>query len=160
VIQTARPRDGGSHRNRSCGECRACCVVLGFEAGPDEASFAKPAGEPCRHLCPMGCSIYSDRPPVCRRFRCAWLQERSLPAALRPDRCGVMFAMNDSVLGPGFAVYAYELTPGAADRRPVTRLIERVAEEAPVILVRADGRREVFTADATLAAHLPAAESG
>ena len=62
-----------------CGECRACCVVLGFEARPDELPFAKPAGEPCPHLCASGCAIYAARPPVCRRFRCAWLQEPTLP---------------------------------------------------------------------------------
>jgi Fe-S-cluster containining protein len=129
-------------------------VVLGFEARPDEASFAKPAGEPCRHLGPTGCSIYLERPLVCRRFRCAWLQEPSLPASLRPDRCGVMFAMNDSVIGPGFAAYAYELQPGAADRRAVARVIERVAAAAPVILIRADGGRELFTADPAAAARL------
>jgi hypothetical protein len=65
-----------------------------------------------------------------------------------------MLAMNDSVLGPGFAVYAYELRAGAADRRPIARVIERVAAEAPVILVRADGGREVFTSDPSIAARL------
>jgi len=134
-------------------------VVLGFEAQPGEASFDKPAGEPCRHLCPTGCSIYMDRPPVCRRFRCAWLQEPSLPASLRPDRCGVMFAMNDSVLGPGFAVYAYELQPGAAARPAVARVIERVAAEAAVILVRTDGDHEVFTTDPAVAALLTGTEA-
>jgi hypothetical protein len=129
-------------------------VVLGFEARPDESPFAKPAGEPCRHLCAAGCGIYAGRPPVCRRFRCVWLQEPTLPPSLRPDRCGVLFAMNDNVLGSGHAVYAYELRSGAADRRPVARVIRRVAAQAPVILVRADGRREVFTADAAVAGRL------
>jgi len=159
VIKPTRARAGGPRSLRTCGECRACCVVLGFEARPDEASFAKPAGEACRHLGPTGCSIYPERPPVCRRFRCAWLQEQSLPASLRPDRCGVMFAMNDSVLGPGFAVYAYELHAGAADRPPVARVIRQVAAEAPVILVRAGGRREVLTADPAVVARVAGGES-
>jgi hypothetical protein len=150
----AQPRRGGSPRDRHCGECRACCIALGFEARPNEASFAKPAGEPCRHLCSTGCGIYADRPPVCRRFGCAWLREPSLPASLRPDRSGVLFAMNDSVLGPGLAVYAYELKPGAAGRPLVARVIERVAAEAPVILVRFDGSHELLTADPAVAARL------
>jgi hypothetical protein len=129
-------------------------VVLGFEARPDESPFAKPAGEPCRHLCAAGCGIYADRPSVCRRFRCAWLQEPTLPPSLRPDRCGVMFAMNDNLLGEGFAVYAYELRPGAADRRPVARVIRQVAAQATVILIRTDGRREVLTTDPAIAARL------
>jgi hypothetical protein len=133
-------------------------VVLGFEARPEESPFAKPAGEPCPHLCAGGCGIYAGRPPVCRRFRCAWLQELTLPESLRPDRCGVLFAMNDNVLGPGYAVYAYELRPGAADRRPVARLIRRVATRAPMILIRADGRRELLTADPAVAARLQGEE--
>ena len=146
--------EGGTGRRRSCGECHACCVVLGFEARPDEAPFAKPAGEPCPHLCAAGCSIYVGRPPVCRRFRCAWLQEPTLPRSMRPDRCGVMFAMNDNILGSGYAVFAYELRSGAADRLRVAQVIRRVAAQAPVILIRADGRREVFTADPAVADRL------
>ena len=70
---------------------------------------------------------------------------------MRPDRCGVMFAMNDNILGSGYAVFAYELRSGAADRLPVAQVIRRVAAQAPVILIRADGRREVFTADPAVA---------
>lgn len=132
-------------------------MVLGFEAQPDEAPFAKPAGAPCPHLCAAGCAIYSERPPVCRRFRCAWLQETSLSELLRPDRCGVLLAVNTSVLGPGHAVYAYELRPHAANAGAVARLLHRVAAQLPVILVRADGRHELLTADPEVAARLPRA---
>lgn len=140
-------RRGKPVKARGCGECRACCVVLGFEARPEEAPFAKPAGTPCPHLCETGCAIYAGRPPVCARFQCAWLQTPSLPEGLRPDRCGVLFAMNDSPFGPGFAVFAYEMRPGAADRDPASWLLGEIAREATVILVREDGRREVLCAD-------------
>jgi hypothetical protein len=139
---------------RGCGPCRACCVVLGFDARPGEAPFTKPAGVACPHLCPTGCGIYAERPPVCARFQCAWLQTPSLPASLRPDRCGVLFAMNDNLLGEGYAVYAYELRPGASDREPASWLLREVARQATVILVRADGRREVLSADPELQARL------
>jgi hypothetical protein len=155
-VNASTTRSCRSETPRTCGGCRACCITLGFEARPEESPFAKPAGEPCRHLCASGCGIYNDRPPVCRRFRCAWLQEATLPDSLRPDRCGVLFAMNDNLLGDGFAVYAYELRPGAADRRAVARVIQRVAAEATVFLVRIDGRREVLTADPSVAAQLEA----
>jgi hypothetical protein len=122
-------------------------VVLGFEARPEESPFAKAAGEPCPHLCDVGCAIYLERPAVCRRFQCAWLQAPNLPAGLRPDRCGVLFAMNDSPFGPGYAVFAYEMRPGAADRDLAAWLLHEVAQEAPVVLVRADGSREVMSAD-------------
>jgi hypothetical protein len=129
-------------------------VVLGFDARPGEAPFAKPAGVACRHLCAAGCEIYARRPPVCVRFQCAWLQTPSLPASLRPDRCGVLFAMNDNLLGDGYAVYAYELRPGAADAEPAGSLLHEVARQATVILVRADGRREIWSADPELQARL------
>jgi hypothetical protein len=128
--------------------------VLGFEARAGEAPFTKPAGVACPHLCPAGCGIYAQRPPVCARFQCAWLQTPSLPAALRPDRCGVLFAMNDNLLGDGYAVYAYELRPGASDREPALSLLGEVAQQATVILVRADGGREVLTTDRTIQARL------
>jgi hypothetical protein len=73
---------------------------------------------------------------------------------MRPDRSGVLFAMNENVLGDGFAVYAYELRPDAAEAGAVARLIRRVAAQSTVILVRSDGRREVFTTDPVVAAQL------
>ena len=139
---------------RTCGDCRACCVVLGFEARPGEAPFRKPHGEPCPHLVQIGCGIYPDRPPVCRRFRCGWLEAPNLPDALRPDRCGVLFSTNDSVLGPGHAVYAYEMRPGAADAPLPGWLLAELSATETVILVRADGRREVLTADPVLQSKL------
>jgi hypothetical protein len=70
-----------------------------------------------------------------------------VPDAFRPDRCGVLFALNENLLGEGCAVFAYELRPGAADRPTVARWMRQVAARAPVLLIRLDGRREVLTAD-------------
>ena len=131
---------------RSCGECRACCITLGFDAKEGEAAFTKPHGSPCRHLVQIGCAIYAERPPVCRRFQCGWLQAENLPDALRPDRCGVLFCINDNALGEGYAVYAYELRAGAADAPLPTWLLEELSAQATVILVRAD-HHEVLTPD-------------
>ncbi len=129
---------------RECGECRACCVVLGFEAHPDEAPFRKPHGTPCPHLIQIGCGIYSERPPVCRRFQCGWIQATNLPEALRPDRCGVLFCTNDNAYGDGYAVYAYELRPGAAEGELPQWLIGELVRELPVIIVR-EGGHELLT---------------
>lgn len=135
-----------TRRERSCGECRACCITLGFQAREGEASFVKPHGTPCAHLVQIGCGIYAERPPVCRRFQCGWLQAPHLAEALRPDRCGVLFALNDNLQGPGIAVYAYELRPGAAEARAPARLIQELSEQTTVILVRG-GDCEVLTSD-------------
>ena len=95
----------------------------------------------------IGCRIYPERPPACRRFQCAWLQAPNLPAGLRPDRSGVLFCANENVLTAGAAVYAYEMRPGAADEPLPAWLIEELSAAATVFLVRADGRREVLSVD-------------
>jgi hypothetical protein len=135
-------------KRRECGECRACCITPGFEAAPGEAPFSKPPNTPCPHLVQIGCGIYETRPPVCRRFQCAWLAAPNLPAEMRPDRCGVLFCTNDNPLRPGtFAVFAYELRERALRGRLARWLVDQVRSESTVILVRADGQVSVLTAD-------------
>jgi len=47
-----------------CVRCGTCCVA------PDISTLRKPAGERCRHLLEtFTCSIYHDRPAVCRGYR-------------------------------------------------------------------------------------------
>jgi hypothetical protein len=129
---------------RTCGDCRACCIVLGFEAAEGESGFRKPAGAPCRHLARSGCGIYHERPPVCRRFECGWLSAPNLPPALRPDRCGVLFCTNDHPSGEGYAVFAYEMRPGAIDAELPQWLISEVVTELPVFIVRDGEEVEVL----------------
>lgn len=74
-----------------CGECSACCDLPYIEA------LRKPSGQLCQHYCSgFGCKIYQSRPRVCKTFECMWLSSQSrndrMPAELRPDRCGAMFA--------------------------------------------------------------------
>ena len=47
-----------------CRRCGACCVA------PDIAALAKPLGVRCPHLGPdLRCTIYDQRPAVCRGYR-------------------------------------------------------------------------------------------
>jgi uncharacterized protein len=58
-------------RARQCGECSLCCKL------PAINELNKPANTWCRHVdhdC-GGCSIYQDRPSVCRGFTCGWLED-------------------------------------------------------------------------------------
>jgi hypothetical protein len=136
---------------RQCGECRACCITLGFRAIPGEATFEKPANTPCVHLVQIGCGIYPSRPPACSRFECAWLAAPNLPEEMRPDRCGVLFCTNDDPLLAGrYAVFGYELRPGALDEPLPEWLIGEVSGEMTVVLVRHDGRTEILSADAEI----------
>lgn len=71
---------------RSCGDCRACCTVLGVR---DVAPEPKPAFQRCAHECEAGCAIYDTRPHTCRVYRCAWLDGMDDESS-RPDLLGVI----------------------------------------------------------------------
>ncbi len=74
----------------ACGDCVACCQVLKI----DEPELQKPANTLCSHCTGSGCVIYETRPPVCRAWNCAWRRLADMPDAYRPDRLGVMFALD------------------------------------------------------------------
>ena len=47
-----------------CQRCGTCCVA------PDISTLGKRLGESCPHLSEeLTCSIYQERPPVCRGYR-------------------------------------------------------------------------------------------
>lgn len=116
----------GAHR---CGACTLCCTVMRAEMEPP-----KPAHETCRHCTDRGCAIYDDRPEVCSGFQCLWLatqQSRALalPAAMRPDRCGVVIDLN-----PAGAVIAHCERPGSWRREPMRSWLLKQAQRANVFL--------------------------
>jgi Fe-S-cluster containining protein len=76
--------------DRDCGDCTACCTVLTVDT-PD---FKKPAGTPCTHLGPRGCSIHAVRPHICRTWFCAWRRIAEMPDEARPDRSGILVSLN------------------------------------------------------------------
>ncbi|MCJ2016216.1 hypothetical protein MKK84_02045 [Methylobacterium sp. E-065] len=73
--------------DRSCGSCTQCCQALEIQI------LDKPAGILCHHNTGTGCGIYPERPEVCARWYCLWRRIEALPAALRPDRSGVIFSL-------------------------------------------------------------------
>ncbi len=67
-----------------------CCTAL------EIVELKKPAGPACPNcILSGGCTIYADRPQVCRDFECLWLVGRDLPANMRPDRIGTLFMEDD-----------------------------------------------------------------
>ncbi|MBN9032316.1 hypothetical protein P7F60_26880 [Rhizobium sp. YJ-22] len=70
---------------RSCGTCTLCCRL------PDIDLFDKPANDWCAHCVEgSGCSIYPDRPSVCRDFLCLWMTDNALGDEWEPGRSGMM----------------------------------------------------------------------
>jgi hypothetical protein len=69
---------------RECGSCSACCTLL------EVTDVGKPANEWCKHCdAGKGCTIYDDRPQMCRSFSCAWLQGH-LDDEWYPERAGMV----------------------------------------------------------------------
>jgi len=77
---------------QECGGCTACCWAFRVtEAG-------KQAQEKCQYE-KHGCTIYHDRPKVCRDYECAWLTQPKISIDLRPDKCGAIFTlMPDNII--------------------------------------------------------------
>lgn len=79
------PLSPGTVAGRACGTCTLCCRL------PDIDLFDKPANAWCRHcVAGKGCSIYDDRPSVCRDFLCLWMTDAGLDAAWDPSRSHMM----------------------------------------------------------------------
>lgn len=77
---------------RACGDCQACCVVLGVRGELRSEEFVKQPHHTCPHQARSrggGCAVYDERPGTCRSYRCSWLGGLG-KARHRPDRLGVV----------------------------------------------------------------------
>lgn len=76
---------------RECGNCVACCRL------PAIKELAKPFDTLCKFSDGKCCTIYAERPDVCRRFNCMWLQDR-LPEQCKPTEIGAVFGDHGEVV--------------------------------------------------------------
>lgn len=81
-------------RPAECGSCSACCKLLAIDA---ETATHEPLVKAQNQWCPharkgCGCSIYDQRPDVCRDFACVWLTSSEHAPELRPDKIHGMLA--------------------------------------------------------------------
>ena len=115
---------------KSCGPCTMCCSVL------EIAELKKPAGRLCGD-CRLGggCSIYADRPQICRDYECEWLTRRDLPRQLRPDLVGAIL-MEDADSEEYWAVCAPE-KPMAWRRPAVFAHLLAVAKSGRTVVAKA-----------------------
>jgi hypothetical protein len=60
-------------QKRTCGTCTLCCKLLPV------VELSKIAGQICKHQRHFkGCAIYAKRPPSCRTWSCAWLEDTDM----------------------------------------------------------------------------------
>lgn len=72
--------------NRQCGECTKCCEGW-LAATVYDHLMGK--GSPCFYL-DGHCTIYEDRPDVCRKYSCSWRTEDIFPMWMKPSIVGVI----------------------------------------------------------------------
>lgn len=114
----------------SCGSCTLCCTVMKVTT----QTAVKPARIRCEHCTDRGCAIYADRPEVCATFQCFWLGSQrvpamALPAALRPDRCGVVIDLNAAG-----TIIAHCHRPASWRREPIHAWLLAMAGRTNVML--------------------------
>lgn len=136
------PGDEAGDPSRVCGECNACCVRLAIPAGLVGAS-AKAECQPCPLLGSRGCSVYPDRPAICRDFACTWWKRLDWPPDWRPDRIGLLCiseAVGEALLG----ALIYELRPGALRTEAAAAVLARLTEMCDfVVTVTESGTRQL-----------------
>lgn len=117
---------------RPCGSCKACCWAPEVAGVTEAASW-------CEH-CDVrasgeACAIYADRPEFCRSFDCAWRSQPDIiPEEMSPLSARIMVTAVIAEDGTEVIV-VWELIPGAARKKSVTRWLLRLAEEGRTVVV-------------------------
>jgi len=100
--------------------------------------LGKPYASKCQHQCPTGCGIYGQHPASCKIFQCGWkLYHDQLPEDSRPDKSGVLFAV-DNLVSNEPTMIVYEAKPQAIMGMPMAlkEFVEWQATIRPVVLVK------------------------
>ena len=101
------------HRSgRDCGSCSLCCRVLDID------ELKKPGGQWCKHCRPGngGCSIYSDRPSICRTFACRWIIDPSVEDYWFPKHSKMVVDERFDPSGSGASAIIISVDPGYPNR--------------------------------------------
>ena len=116
---------------RQCGTCSACC------RRPSIPEIQKPAYVPCRFLGKKGyrCTIYSDRPSACAKYRCSWLRGIGKKSD-QPDKCHILIDRRNNRFG--WVLVAKALRPGAAMTRRGQAVISRAAAQDNMLCLITD----------------------
>jgi len=124
---------------RKCGSCSLCCKLLNIE----EEDITKPAHTWCQHCRPGhgGCSIYRQRPLVCRAFACQWLIDGLFGDEWIPTRSKMVLRMTP---GPDqmATLFVYVDDPTVWRRSPY---LEQLRERSARMRVIVDYRDRCIT---------------
>lgn len=84
-----RPIDWAAHSGRNCGQCSLCCKLLHV------IELEKPAGKWCEHCKPGmgGCTIYNERPQICRGYFCGWMLSANVGDEWYPLQCHMVLSL-------------------------------------------------------------------
>jgi hypothetical protein len=110
-------------KGRHCGECKVCCTVMAV------TEIEKPLRTDCKHLCEIGCGIYSERPESCQTFECMWLQGHIGNEDQRPEKLGVMFTWTKDN-----RLQAWEVWDKSFEDPKVKYMLNKIAGKTPIIL--------------------------
>lgn len=109
---------------RACGNCTLCCKVLTIR------ELAKPGGIWCPKCnVGKGCSIYGERPDVCRTFLCGYLIGKQLSESWRPSKAKMVIAFDD----PHITVHVDLGSPAAWRSAPYHADLKRWSSEIAAI---------------------------
>lgn len=117
-------------KNRECGSCTVCCTYLPISI------LNKKQLTPCKYLakpvsngytgpCKLNCSIYEERPEVCKGYSCMWLYGYGNEED-RPDKCGILI---DNLLPIANCIQCKPIRKGAADTPEGRAAINRISKQ-------------------------------
>lgn len=137
-VDLNRLRARHAARDRSCGDCTACCAVMAV------VELRKPSRRACDHVSLEGCRIHDTRPESCREFNCLWLRG-AIDASARPDELGVFFDYFTVKRTDISRLIAFELWPGALNSPAARALLDALSRTHDIELSYRDGTWSTLT---------------
>ena len=135
---------------RECGSCSYCCSApsIGDDVlHPTETLKPKSACEDCANITDAGCSIYLDRPSVCRNYMCLWsvgdVGEDSFP--LDVGVCWTYQPSEDGLLVIGHCHNVEEVTRNEINVRTIHKFLS--GSMVIAVTIRSDKEAISFTAE-------------
>jgi len=137
-----------------CQDCTGCCEVL--EVPQVNKAFL----EPCKYLGQTffgkGCIAYLERPDVCKRYVCLWLESQrrsdvaSLPENMRPDVSKCVLGWPYSQDRETMFVYPFAEDQMAWLKPPVRDYLRDILAKGAKVVVVLKDKRLVFKGDVGL----------